>query len=333
MPHFLDNVTNQYDRGVANPTVTVYDYNTLSLSTIFQDELLSQTKQNPFQGDAEGMIDFWAPSGDYTLSISGGVPPITPTTFAVSLGGSGGGSSSGSILVIRSQQATITCDGTDKVISSYTIPANSVSASSAIELDTSWAHTGAGSVTYKLNWGANSITIVSSTLAALGLTIIATLGTQGNPTRQNIMITTAAGSVVELAGTSDPTGPIAVTITANGAGTESITTQQFIAKQLALDGSGGGSGGGSGLFTQSQQVSTGSIAAGAVTGVAITWPTAFTGTAYNIAHNIVQTGADATNIFLRIIGVVSVTTTGIVVVVANDDPSSAHTGTVYAYAG
>lgn len=63
---------------VASPTVTVYNAGTLTVSTIYDDNLSTPTpKANPFTADANGFLYFYAANGKYDVKISGGTPAIS----------------------------------------------------------------------------------------------------------------------------------------------------------------------------------------------------------------------------------------------------------------
>lgn len=68
---------------VATPTITVYNAGTLTLATIYSDNLPTPTpKTNPFLGDSTGFYYFYAANGYYDIRVSGGTPPIsTPYTL------------------------------------------------------------------------------------------------------------------------------------------------------------------------------------------------------------------------------------------------------------
>ena len=98
MPRYNDVIINQAGHPVPGVTVTVYDGSSGTLSALFADEALTISLNNPTMSDGLGRVSFSVASGDYTLSLSGGTPPITQQNYLVSVGGTGGGSGSQSSL-------------------------------------------------------------------------------------------------------------------------------------------------------------------------------------------------------------------------------------------
>lgn len=67
---------------VVSPTITVYDAGTLTLSTIYDDNLATPTpKANPFTADQYGFWYFYAADGRYDVKASSGTPALTPYTL------------------------------------------------------------------------------------------------------------------------------------------------------------------------------------------------------------------------------------------------------------
>lgn len=62
---------------VASATITVYQTGTLTLATIYADNLATPLS-NPFTSDANGLWMFYAANGRYDVQISGGSPIISP---------------------------------------------------------------------------------------------------------------------------------------------------------------------------------------------------------------------------------------------------------------
>jgi len=62
---------------VASATITVYQAGTLTLASIFSDNLATP-QSNPFTSDANGLWLFYAANGRYDVQMSGGSPTISP---------------------------------------------------------------------------------------------------------------------------------------------------------------------------------------------------------------------------------------------------------------
>jgi hypothetical protein len=62
---------------VATATITVYNNGTLTLATIYSDNL-NTPLSNPFTSDANGLWFFYAANGRYDVQMSGGSPTISP---------------------------------------------------------------------------------------------------------------------------------------------------------------------------------------------------------------------------------------------------------------
>lgn len=62
---------------VASATITVYQTGTLTLATIYADNLATPLS-NPFISDANGLWFFYSANGHYDVQISGGSPTISP---------------------------------------------------------------------------------------------------------------------------------------------------------------------------------------------------------------------------------------------------------------
>jgi hypothetical protein len=63
---------------VATCTITVYQTGTLTLASIFSDNL-NTPLSNPFTSDVNGLWFFYAPNGRYDVQMSGGSPTISPS--------------------------------------------------------------------------------------------------------------------------------------------------------------------------------------------------------------------------------------------------------------
>lgn len=74
------NTVIEIDDGVCKAlqaTITVYDTGTTDLATIYSDEN-GTSKDNPFETDAYGVVNFYADSNIYDIKVSGtGISPRT----------------------------------------------------------------------------------------------------------------------------------------------------------------------------------------------------------------------------------------------------------------
>lgn len=93
MPRYNDVVVNQAGHPVGGVAVTVTVGTSATLASLFSDALYTLPIANPVTSDGLGRIGFFVVPGDYTLSLVGGTPPITPTTYLVSVGTESGGAS------------------------------------------------------------------------------------------------------------------------------------------------------------------------------------------------------------------------------------------------
>jgi len=152
-----------------------------------------------------------------------------------------------------------------------------------------------GSTTPALIYSDNLVTLMTNPFQADGL--------------GNVSFWVAAGGDYDLAlsGGSPAINPATVTVTVAGAG-----------------------GGGSGIAAY-KVVTTGSIAAGQAASVTVTWDVPFPDASYKFTTSVLESVSPGTG-GLRILQVESITAAAIVVRVVNDDPTSAHTGTIYALA-
>lgn len=83
--------TTKVQRSFPSCTVTVYDYNTVTLASIMSD-LAGTPKANPFTADEQGRWDFWADPGRYDVQFSeSGIPtPFARVALWVAEGGGTG---------------------------------------------------------------------------------------------------------------------------------------------------------------------------------------------------------------------------------------------------
>ena len=121
MPRYNDVVINQAGHPVPGVTVAVYDGSTQNLSSLYSDEALTQGIANPLTTDGLGRIQFSVASGDYTLALSGGTPPITSQSYLVTVGSSG---STGSQSVL--QPLTGVQNGSNLVFTVAVAPVNTL---------------------------------------------------------------------------------------------------------------------------------------------------------------------------------------------------------------
>lgn len=119
MPRYNDVVINQAGHPVPGVIVTVYVGTSQTLASLFSDEALTQSIANPTFTDGLGRVQFSIASGDYTLTLTGGTPPITQQNYLITVG-SGGGSGSQSIL----HTVTGTQNGSNHVFAVDVAPSN-----------------------------------------------------------------------------------------------------------------------------------------------------------------------------------------------------------------
>ena len=79
---FSDTAIDQYGNAVTSTLVTVYNYGTPTLSTVYANESGSTLKGNPFNAST-GYIDFWVEPGSYDVVISDEGSPAAYTTRTV----------------------------------------------------------------------------------------------------------------------------------------------------------------------------------------------------------------------------------------------------------
>lgn len=71
MAHYYNTIQDKRGDAVVNAWVTVYLAGTTTKPSIFSDSALTEAKENPFQTDTSGVVDFYVATGSYKIKIEG----------------------------------------------------------------------------------------------------------------------------------------------------------------------------------------------------------------------------------------------------------------------
>ena len=80
MKKYFDSLINSSGAPVVAASISVYNYGTTTLVSLFGDSSGSTTLANPLTSSSAGYFEFYAADGRYTLSISVGGYPVTTIT-------------------------------------------------------------------------------------------------------------------------------------------------------------------------------------------------------------------------------------------------------------
>jgi len=80
MKKYFDSLINSSGAPVVAASISVYNYGTTTLASLFGDSSGSTTLANPLTSSSAGYFEFYAADGRYTLSISVGGYPVTTIT-------------------------------------------------------------------------------------------------------------------------------------------------------------------------------------------------------------------------------------------------------------
>ena len=80
MKKYFDSLINTSGAPVVAASISVYNYGTTTLASLFGDSSGSTTLANPLTSSSAGYFEFYAADGRYTLSISVGGYPVTTIT-------------------------------------------------------------------------------------------------------------------------------------------------------------------------------------------------------------------------------------------------------------
>lgn len=206
---------------------------------------------NGTQGDVSGSIEAAIMLMSVIQQITGTSLVIKDsnngTRFSIPLNGTGqgtinnmaltGAASSNSVTLLSSQDilGNVTGNGTDKILYTFTIPANTVQAGKGVRLK-AWVLTNNSvAVSYKVIVGATTLFTVSSSSGA-GATVAFTVdmfnnqGTQAAQTYGTLVIdnVTVAASNANATSTENFANAITVSVTANEAASNTVTPRKFI---------------------------------------------------------------------------------------------------------
>ena len=77
MKKYFDSLINTSGAPVVAASISVYNYGTTTLASLFADAAGATTLANPLTSSSAGYFEFYAADGRYTLSISVGGYPVT----------------------------------------------------------------------------------------------------------------------------------------------------------------------------------------------------------------------------------------------------------------